>query len=75
MAAGPRCYTVTQVLERLDMPRSTFYWLKRTGQLPCLEECRPRIGKRARFRADLIDRYCENALLSRQSLRVLRGGA
>jgi excisionase family DNA binding protein len=61
--APPRCYTVPQICQLLDMPRSTFYLLKRTGQLPCLEECRPRFGRRMRFRADLIDRYCENELV------------
>jgi len=54
-----RCYTVTQLLgpDLLNLPRATFYALKAAGQLPMLEELRPRIGRRARFRADLVDRY------------------
>ena len=33
-----RCYTVAQLLQILDLPRSTFFLLKRRGQLPFLEE-------------------------------------
>jgi excisionase family DNA binding protein len=55
-----RCYTVTEVIEKLRLPRSTFYKLRRRGELPFIEELRPRIGRQARFRADLIDRYLEN---------------
>lgn len=52
-----RCYTVAQVLERLQLPRRTFFTLKKAGQLPFLEELEPRIGRCIRYRADLIDRY------------------
>ena len=55
--SGPRCYTVPQLLERLDMSRSTFFALKAAGKLPYLEELKPRCGRRLRFRADLVDRY------------------
>jgi hypothetical protein len=55
-----RCYTTVEVLEALNMPRSTFEQLKRAGRLPFLEELRPRVGKVARYRADLIDQYLAN---------------
>jgi hypothetical protein len=53
----PRCYTVPQVLALLQMPQRTFTTLKKTGKLPFLEELKPRLGRRARYRADLVDRY------------------
>jgi hypothetical protein len=52
-----KCYTVGEVLEKLQMPKATFTTLKRAGKLPFLEELRPRLGRRVRYRADLIDRY------------------
>jgi hypothetical protein len=52
-----RCYTRAQVCELLQLPRRSFYVLKRAGRLPMLQELRPRIGRCARFRADLVDRY------------------
>jgi len=39
------------------MSKSTFTDLRRAGKLPFLEELKPRLGKRARYRADLIDQY------------------
>jgi len=54
---NPRCYTVAQLLTVLQLPKTTFFALKRAGQLPFLEELKPRIGRRARYRADLVDRY------------------
>lgn len=56
---SPRCYTVEQLLgvDLLNMPRRTFFTLKKAGKLPYLEEIRPRSGRRLRFRADLVDRY------------------
>lgn len=56
----PRCYTVADLLAMLQIPRATFYGLKKAGKIPCLEELKPRIGRRARYRADLIDRYLAN---------------
>jgi len=55
--APPRCYTVADLLSMLQLSRSVFFMLKSTGQLPFLEELRPRIGRKLRFRADLVDRY------------------
>jgi hypothetical protein len=57
--SGARCYTITRLLQpgMLDMPRRTFFTLKKAGQLPFLEELKPRIGRRIRYRADLVDRY------------------
>jgi hypothetical protein len=52
-----RCYTVPEILAKLQMPCSTFKRLKAVGRLPFLEELRPRLGRRARYRADLVDRY------------------
>lgn len=56
---SPRCYTVAQLLsvDLLNMPRRTFFTLKRAGQLPFLVELKPRLGRRIRYRADLVDRY------------------
>jgi len=55
----PRCYTLKQLLspELLNMPRRTFFTLKKAGELPFLEELQPRVGRCMRFRADLVDRY------------------
>jgi predicted DNA-binding transcriptional regulator AlpA len=53
----PRCYRVGQLLTLLSMSRSTFFELRRRGKLPFLEELTPRLGSRARYRADLVDRY------------------
>lgn len=52
-----RAYTLAQLCEALDLPVSSYYDLKRAGKLPFVEELKPRIGKRLRFRADLIDLY------------------
>jgi predicted DNA-binding transcriptional regulator AlpA len=52
-----RCYTLPEVLQKLQMAKTTFNTLKRTGRLPFLEELRPRLGRRVRYRADLIDQY------------------
>lgn len=54
---GPRCYTTADVLEKLGMARATFFTLKKAHKLPFLEELRPRVGRCARYRADLVDRY------------------
>lgn len=55
----PRCYTVEQVLEKIQMAERTFRTLLRAGKLPFIEELRPRLGRRARYRADLVDRWLE----------------
>jgi hypothetical protein len=52
-----RCYTISETLEKLQMTERTFFRLRRLGQLPFLEELRPRLGRIIRYRADLIDRY------------------
>jgi hypothetical protein len=54
-----RCYTIARLLEPdlLDMPRRTFFTLRKAGQLPFLEELKPRLGRRIRYRADLVDRW------------------
>ena len=57
MSDAKRFYTVPQLLELLELPLSTFKTLKATGRLPFLEELRPRLGKHARYRRDLVDRY------------------
>ncbi|HLX21666.1 MAG TPA: helix-turn-helix domain-containing protein [Gaiellaceae bacterium] len=55
--SADRCYLLEEALRVLQMPRRTFYKLKKKGLLPCVVECTPRLGRRPRFRADLIDRY------------------
>jgi hypothetical protein len=52
-----RCYTVPDLLIKLQLAKTTFHTLRRAGKLPFLEELRPRIGRRPRYRADLVDRY------------------
>lgn len=54
---GHRAYTAAQFCEAAQIPRSSFYRLLRTGQLPMLDELKPRIGRVMRYRADLIDAY------------------
>lgn len=66
MSARPRCYTVAQLLELLQMPASTFANLKRAGKLPFLDELKPRLGKHARYRAEPVDRYLDNQLEARR---------
>jgi hypothetical protein len=57
MTPERRCYTVAQLLDLLQIPRRTFFTLRKAGKIPCLEELKPRIGRRVRYRADLVDRY------------------
>jgi hypothetical protein len=52
-----RALTIVQVCEALNIPRRSFFHLRRTGQLPMCEELKPRIGRVVRYRADLIERY------------------
>lgn len=52
-----RCYVVPQILELLQVSRRTFARQRKAGALPFLEELRPRIGRRPRYRADLVDQY------------------
>lgn len=56
----PRCYTTAQLLAILALPRTTFFTLKAAHKLPFLEELKPRIGRCARYRADLVDRWLAN---------------
>lgn len=69
MSLYPRCYIVPQLLEKLVLSRSTFFDLLHRGELPFLEEIKPRIGRRARYRADLVDRYLENQWRPRPARR------
>jgi hypothetical protein len=50
-------YTVAQLCEILQMSPRTFARQRKAGALPFLEELRPRLGRRPRYRADLVDRY------------------
>jgi len=59
--SAARCYTVPEVLAKLQMAQTTFTRLKSEGKLPFLEELQPRLGRKVRYRADLVDRYLENA--------------
>lgn len=69
MTEPPRCYTIAQVLERVHMTRRTFFHLRSNGQLPWLEEVRPRAGRFVRYRADLVDRYVAGQWSGPRSLR------
>ncbi len=57
MMRSHRVYTRQEVCELLAIPRRSFYHHLRNGQLPMVEELKPRIGRICRYRADLIDRY------------------
>jgi excisionase family DNA binding protein len=59
MSPTPRALTTQEVCELLNIPKRSFYHLRKTGALPMVEELKPRIGRIARFRADLIERYLE----------------
>ena len=52
-----RCYLIPEILEKLQISKRTFTRQRKAGALPFLEELRPRIGRRPRYRADLVDRY------------------
>ena len=72
MSADLRCYTVAEVRAKLKLSLSTFHRLRRLGQLPFLDELRPRLGKVPRYRAEPVDRYLANQwgrprLLSRRA--------
>lgn len=52
-----RCYTAAQIMAFLQISKGAFFQMRRRGQLPFLEELRPRLGRTVRYRADLVDRY------------------
>ena len=52
-----RCYTVSDLCVKLQIPRASLYLLKAQGRMPFLEELKPRLGRIRRYRADLVDRY------------------
>lgn len=52
-----RAYTILEICAILSLPRASFYHLRQHGQLPFLEELKPRLGRIVRYRADLVDRY------------------
>lgn len=52
-----RAYTIADVCDILNIPRRSFFHLRRAGQLPMLDELKPRLGRVVRYRADLVDRY------------------
>jgi hypothetical protein len=54
-----RCYTIGELLQKLQMTPTTFKRLRKAGRLPFLEELRPRLGRRVRYRAAPVDRYFE----------------
>ena len=56
MMTEARCYTIVQILERLQMS-AHLARQRKAGALPFLEELRPRSVGVLRYRADLIDRY------------------
>lgn len=52
-----RTYSVSQICDALSMSRRTFFALRSKGELPFLEELKPRLGRVVRYRADLVDQY------------------
>jgi hypothetical protein len=50
-----RCYTVEEILEKLQLPRRTFERYR--SRLDFLQELQPRIGRTRRYRAEPIDQY------------------
>lgn len=53
----PRALTITDVCAALNIPKRSFFHLRRAGQLPMCQELKPRIGRVVRYRADVIDRW------------------
>ena len=54
-----RCYLIPELLEKLQLNRRQFSRLRLQGQLPFLQELLPRLDRRPRYRADLVDAYLE----------------
>jgi hypothetical protein len=54
---GPRCYLIPELLERLQISRRQFEIKRASGEMPYIEELLPRIGRRPRYRADLVDAF------------------
>lgn len=52
----PKCYTQAQVRAILQLAPTTFRRLLAAGQLPWVEELKPRAG-RPRYRCEPLDRY------------------
>jgi hypothetical protein len=48
---------IPEILAHLQISKRTFNRQRKAGALPFLEELRPRIGRRPRYRAEPIDRY------------------
>lgn len=61
-----RAYTTAEVIEKIRISRSTFFWLKRRGELP-LEELTPRLGRIVRYRAAPIDRWLSGRGMQRRA--------
>lgn len=55
--SSQRCYLINDICRELKMSRRTFFMLRKAGKLPFLEELKPRLGSRERFRAEPIDRF------------------
>lgn len=66
-ARQPKCYTVAQLLDALQLSRTQFFELKRQGELPFLEELQPRVGGKHRYKAEPIDLYFENKFATTRS--------
>ncbi len=64
------CLTITEVCERISLSRTSFYRLRDAGELPFLEEVQPRLGKRPRYRADLVEHYVAGTF-NRDPLRLV----
>lgn len=53
----PRALTITDVCLALNIPRRSFFHLRRSGQLPMCQELKPRIGRVVRYQAAPIERW------------------
>lgn len=51
------CYSAAQIIALLNISERSFFELRRRGELPFVEELRPRLGRSVRYRADLIELY------------------
>lgn len=54
---APRALTIADVCLALNIPRRSFFHLRRSGALPMCQELTPRIGRVVRYRAHPIERY------------------
>lgn len=64
--AEPRCYTLAAARAKLQLSRSTFFAMRKAGQLPLIELL-PRLGRSPRYHALPIDRYLAGRGIARRA--------